>query len=107
MRDNRRKFVVCAALVLASLALQGCAGSRSYAYRAYQGNEAAAALPAPGVYGFAGRLDLTGSRWTGSEVSRRNRSLSVRTPLPYSALGQWPGRVPPQERAVRFERYRQ
>jgi len=108
MKNNRRNTRTILALAIAGAVLGGCAGTRSYTtYRSFQGNEAAAALPTRGVYGFAGRTDLSDSYWTGSEISRRNRSLSARTVLPFSALGQWPQAIPPRERPIRFERFEQ
>ena len=104
MRKITRTTSAVALSGLALLALTACGSTGRYAsgsYRPYWGNEAAAALPAPGIYGgFEG-----GS--VGFEYARRDGALSARTATPYTALRQWPGPIPPRERPVRFERWEQ
>ena len=101
---NTRSAVALAGLSL--LLLSGCGSTGGYASgsaRPYWGNEAAAALPAPGVYGGYGAYG--GS--VGFEYARRDGALSARTATPYTALRQWPGPIPPREKPVRFERWEQ
>ena len=103
MRKITNTSVALAVAVASIIALSGCSSSAHRApgpYRTAWGNEAAAALPAPGVYSpYRGNV--------GYEYSRRDRALSARTPAPFSALGQWPGAQPPRERPIRFERWEQ
>lgn len=111
MRETTPKNVRSALAIAAlGLALLGCAGSGHaswYASRQYMGNEPVAALPAPGIYGFAPTSSLFGTPNTGSEIHRRNGALTARRAEPFRAQTQWPGPFAPREDPIHFERWRQ
>ncbi|CAE7223664.1 bioF [Symbiodinium necroappetens] len=113
MRETHPKTVhnaprTALALAALGLALAGCAGSSNpewYAARQYMGNEPVAALPAPGIYGYAPTASLYATPNAGSEIHRRNGALSARYAAPFKAQAQWPEPLPPREDPIRFHRW--